>query len=81
MLAKLSSKGQLIIPKGIRRFLALEPGSQFQVDVVDRKIILEPVSNASPVDQLYGKYSGTDLLDALEKEHRLEVQDEQGLRS
>ena len=81
MLAKLSSKGQLIIPKGIRRSLALEPGSQFQVDVVDRKIILEPVSNTSPVDQLYGKYSGTDLLEALEEEHRLEVQDDKGLRS
>lgn len=79
MLAKLSSKGQLIIPKGIRRSLSLGPGSQFQVEVVDRKIILEPISNTSLVDQLYGKYSGTDMLDALEKEHRLEVQDEQAL--
>jgi AbrB family looped-hinge helix DNA binding protein len=67
MVAKPSSKGQLIIPKEIRRSLALESGSQFQVDVVDRKIVLEPVSNASPVDQLYRKYSGTDLLDAWKK--------------
>ena len=81
MLAKLSSKGQLIIPKGIRRSLALEPGSQFQVGVVDGRIILEPVSNTSPVDQLYGKYSGTDLLEAMEDEHRLEVQDGEGLCS
>ncbi len=81
MLAKLSSKGQLVIPKGIRRSLALEPGSRFQVDVADGRIILEAVSNASPIDQLYGKYSGADLLDGLEKEHRLEVEDEQVLRS
>jgi AbrB family looped-hinge helix DNA binding protein len=73
MLLKLSSKGQFTIPKGIRRSLALEPGALFQVDVVNRKIILVPVSNTAPVDQLYGKYSGTDLLNAMEKEHRVEA--------
>jgi AbrB family looped-hinge helix DNA binding protein len=80
MLAKLSSKGQLIIPKAIRRSLGLEPGSEFHVNLVDTKIILEPVSNASPIDQLYGKYSGTDLLDALEREHGLEIHDDQTIR-
>jgi AbrB family looped-hinge helix DNA binding protein len=81
VLAKLSSKGQLIIPKGVRRSLALEPGAQFQIDVVEGRIILEPLSGSTPVDQLYGKYSGTDLLETLEDEHRLEVQEERDLCS
>lgn len=81
MVVRLSSKGQLIVPKAIRRSLSLKPGSQFRIKVIEDKIILEPLSNVSPVDQLYGKYAGTDLLSALEREHRLEVQDEGRLRS
>jgi AbrB family looped-hinge helix DNA binding protein len=81
MLTKLSSKGQLIIPKAIRRSLSLEPGAQFQVEVLNKKIVLKPVSGISSADQLYGKYSGTDMLGALEKEHQQEVQYESGLPS
>jgi AbrB family looped-hinge helix DNA binding protein len=79
MLTKLSSKGQLIIPKLVRQALSLEPGAQFQVEVVDKKIVLKPVSRISAVDRLYGKYAGEDMLGALENEHRQEVQDDNGL--
>jgi len=81
MLTKLSSKGQLIIPKLVRQALSLESGAQFQVEVVDKKIVLKPVSRISSVDQLYGKYAGTDLVGTLEKEHRQEVLDDNGLPS
>ena len=77
--AKLSSKGQLIIPKTIRRTLSLGSGAQFHVEVLEKKIILELISASSPIDQLYGRYSGTDLLGALEKEHRQEIHHEQKL--
>jgi AbrB family looped-hinge helix DNA binding protein len=80
MKAKLSSKGQLIIPKAIRHTMALGAGAQFQIEIVNKKIILEPISKLSPVDFLYGKYAGTDLLRSLEKEHRQEIEDDHPLR-
>lgn len=81
MKAKLSSKGQLIIPKAIRRSMALGPGDQFQIEIANKKIILKPILKSSPVDSLYGKYAGTDLLGSLEKEHRQEIEDERRFRS
>ena len=76
--AKLSSKGQLIIPKTIRRTLSLGSGAQFYVEVVDKKIVLELIAPFSPIDQLYGRYRGG-IAGALEKEHRQEIQHEQNL--
>jgi AbrB family looped-hinge helix DNA binding protein len=81
MKTKLSSKGQLIIPKAIRRSLALGSGSLFNIEVNNRKIILEPIKKEALVDLLYGKYEGTDLLGPLENEHKREIQDEPRLRS
>jgi AbrB family looped-hinge helix DNA binding protein len=76
MKSKLSSKGQLIIPKAIRHSLALKSGSQFNIRVNNRKIILEPIQKDSPWDLLYGKYAGIDLLGSLEKEHQKEIENE-----
>ena len=42
-------------PKLVRQALSLEPGAQFQVEVVNKKIVLKPVSRILAVDQLYGK--------------------------
>ncbi len=79
MRTRLSSKGQLIIPKVIRDALDLQTGTQFQVRVGDGKIILEPLSG-STIDLLYGKYAGVNLIDELEAEHRQEIQDEDTVR-
>lgn len=76
MLAKLSSKGQLVIPKAIRKALNLRPGTELHVEVVDHKIIIEPVAPHSPINALYGKYTDADLLTDLETEHRQELDDE-----
>ena len=81
MLVKLSSKGQLVIPKAIRHALGLRAGDRFQVKLVEHRIVLEPLTATSPIDALYGKYSGCDLLGALEQEHRKEIEDEQSLRA
>lgn len=76
MLLRLSSKGQLVIPKKIRESLRLKNGDQFQVRVIDGKIVLEPVAKGL-VEKLQGKYAGHNLLEALEQEHRWEIEHEQ----
>jgi len=75
MLLRLSSKGQLVIPKTIRESLRLKNGDQFQLRVLDGKIILEPVAK-NIVHRLHGKYAGHNLLKALEEEHRQEIGNE-----
>jgi AbrB family looped-hinge helix DNA binding protein len=72
MLVKLSSKGQLVIPKPIREALRLHAGTRFDVRLRGGKIILEPVG-PSIVDSLYGKYADTDFLADLEDEHQREM--------
>jgi AbrB family looped-hinge helix DNA binding protein len=79
MTVKLSSKGQLVIPKPIREALGLKKGTRFHVDVAEGKIILDP-DTASPIDALYGKYAEADLLSDLEEEHRQELQHDVTLR-
>lgn len=79
MLLRLSSKGQLVIPRLIREKLRLKSGDQFRARVLDGKIILDPVQ-PDVIDQLYGKYAGHDFLKDLEEEHRREVEDDQRLR-
>lgn len=75
MLLRLSSKGQLVIPKTIRESMRLKNGDQFQIRVVDGKIILDPVAKGL-VEKLHGKYAGHNMLKALEEEHRREIEDE-----
>jgi AbrB family looped-hinge helix DNA binding protein len=72
MTVRLSSKGQLVLPKNIREKLHLKTGDQFQARVVDQTIVLEQV----PVDlvqKLRGKYTGHDFIHDLEEEHRQEM--------
>jgi len=73
MLVKLSSKGQLVIPKNIRENLGLRTGSQLRVRLVNDKIVLEPIDAVSAIDALYAKYSDDDFLQDLEREHRKEL--------
>lgn len=43
MIVKMSSKGQLMIPKSIRNALSLKPGSEVDLKLVGNKVILRPV--------------------------------------
>jgi AbrB family looped-hinge helix DNA binding protein len=72
MLTKLSSKGQVIIPKPIQEELHLKYGSQFYIRIHEGSLILEPLKK-SAIDILYGKYSDTDFLSDLETEHKQEI--------
>jgi AbrB family looped-hinge helix DNA binding protein len=69
MLVTLSSKGQLVIPKPVREALNVSSGDQFIVQLVEGKIVLEPIT-VSIIDRLFGKFHGEDLLTHLEEEHR-----------
>jgi len=72
MTIRLSSKGQLVLPKTIREKLNLKSGDQFQARIVDQTIVLEQV----PLDlvlKLRGKYAGHDFIRDLEDEHRQEM--------
>ena len=70
---KLSTKGQVIIPRVIRDKMQLETGTRFQVMLEDNRIILLPINYIDPIDYLYGLYEGENLLDDLEAEHAAEV--------
>ncbi len=73
MLLRLSSKGQLVLPKKIRETLHLKNGDQFQARIVDGNIVLEPLKKDA-IDRLHGILEGTDVLKELEEEHRREVE-------
>ncbi len=80
MLARLSSKGQVVIPKAIRQASGLRDGTQFYVRLDEGKIVLEPITT-SPLEALYGRYQDVDLLTALEAEHRQEIEREKAVRA
>jgi AbrB family looped-hinge helix DNA binding protein len=80
MLVRLSSKGQLVIPKSVRQELGLEPGDQFHLEVKGDRLVLEPVV-PSAIDQLYARYADSNLLADLEREHRKELDCEQSRHS
>lgn len=81
MLVKLSSKGQLIIPKAVRKALGLEAGDELRLELVERRIVLEPLRGGSLIEALCGRYVGAHLLDDLEQEHQQEIRYEHELRA
>lgn len=70
--AKISAKGQLVIPKKVRKKFNVEPGTFFEIRIEKNNIILTPMKK-SPLDNLYGKFAGENLLAELEKEHADEI--------
>lgn len=75
MLARMSSKGQLVIPKHLRTSLGLEAGSMIEIVLEDGRLVLRPVAALSPLDALVGMFAdGPDLIAELEAEHRAEME-------
>jgi len=72
---KISSKGQLVIPKDIRTKLKIEPGTFLRVRLDKNNIVITPIRKA-PIDNLYGRFAGEKILDELEKEHAEEIESE-----
>ncbi len=75
MATKISSKGQLVIPKEVRKKLRIEPGAFFHVRLEKNNIVLIPMKKG-PLDNLYGKFAGEKILAELEREHADEVASE-----
>jgi len=70
--AKLSSKGQIRIPKAVREKLDLREGTEVSILVQGQNVILQKIV---PKDwrRWSGRFPNSGLLEALEKEHRDEV--------
>ena len=75
MLARMSTKGQLVIPAEVRRALALEPDTAFRVEVHGEVIHLCPVRPArEDWRALQGSLGvGASMTRALEAERASEV--------
>lgn len=75
MTAKISSKGQLVIPKEVRKKFDIEPGTFFEIRIEKDNIVLIPMKKG-PLDNLYGKFAGENVLAELEREHADEIESE-----
>ena len=51
---KLSSKGQITIPKDIRELLALEPGDEVEFDTVGEHVVMRQATSGIDWDRVYG---------------------------
>ncbi len=74
-ITKLSSKGQIVLPKEVREKLGIQPGATLRVVVSGGKIEIEPLPKKL-IDRLYGRFSGNKLVKALEDEHARENKSE-----
>lgn len=71
----MSAKGQLVIPKAIRRELGLELGGKVEIQLEDGRIVLVPAADAKwDWLQLRGVLKGTHALQDHLREHREEVE-------
>lgn len=76
--AKLSSKGQITIPKGLREALNLHPGEKVEIELVNGHITIRPV-HQDLAEKLRGSLSHieTSLADELVEEHHWEIKQQQ----
>jgi len=68
----MSSKGQIVVPKEVRKKLKIMPGTYFHVRMDKKSIVFTPMRKR-PIDRLYGKLAGENILNVLEKEHADEI--------
>ena len=59
--AKISSKGQITLPKGVREYLGLQEGDRVVLRVKDDRVFLEPISG--DILQWYGALEKTPAVD------------------
>ena len=70
---KLSSKGQVAIPKAIRDRLRLKRDMRLEISVERSLILLKPLGDDAWLG-LEGSLKGTSVLEDLESEHRKEIE-------
>jgi len=80
-ITKISSKGQITIPKEVRDKLELEPGDRVSVEVAERAAVIRPLKRPSESLRGIGKeakirlgnVSATELLEKMRMEDREEL--------
>ena len=77
---RLTTKGQVVIPKSVRTQLRWRPGRELSVETTaEGAVLLTPLPSQAArkpraaVDEAYGFLTGGDPLTALEREHRAEI--------
>lgn len=76
---KVSSKGQITLPKEVRDQLGIKQGTELTVNVENGTIRIEKAEDRWR--RWEGALAGTDVLEQLEREHRWEIErDEARLR-
>ena len=77
-LVRISSKGQLVIPKGMREKLKLTPQKPVIVELIGDYVLVKPMPNLRKT--LRGSLKGKSSMSrALLKEHRSEVREDEKL--
>ena len=76
MMAKVSSKGQVVIPNEIREKMGIKSGAFLEFRQIDGKR-LEVTVIKDPIEELHGILKGTNALRELEEEHRKEMEEDE----
>jgi len=74
---RITSKGQVVIPKPVREQLRWSSGTQLAVEVVGEGAVrLTQIESDDPIDSIYGCLKGLsgDPLADLEMEHQTEIE-------
>jgi AbrB family looped-hinge helix DNA binding protein len=80
-LTQISQKGQILVPKHLRRKLGLKPGGKVHLAEEDGRLVLTPVP-PDPIQAATGFLKGNfSLNNDLRREHRNEAQHERKARS
>jgi AbrB family looped-hinge helix DNA binding protein len=73
MIAKVSSKGQVVIPNEIREKMRIEAGAFLEFRQIDGKR-LEVTVIKDMIKELHGIFKGSGMLKQLEREHKEEIE-------
>lgn len=77
-ITQMSSRGQVVIPAGIRKALGLKQGTALKVELEGNSIVLEPLASAKDSWQAWeGVLAGTGALQQHLAEHAREVEQDE----
>jgi AbrB family looped-hinge helix DNA binding protein len=75
----LSTKGQIVLPKSIRKRLNLQQGTRIQIAVEQDRIVLTPLTEQIPAatwQSWRGRLAGSNAIEEHLAEHAQEVENE-----